>query len=154
MVMKITKLETADEVSMLSAGTLQTYLDDDTNYSQVVFKKSQKPDNGWAMPYVTGHKYRVQWAQGLEFEYMNYELSDRWENTDLTTYFQLNFTEPLEGVNFTSNGAQILNNTLSQSAELLENGDNMVLNATDKRLIEFVANGKNELKKKVKMTGL
>jgi len=30
----------------------------------------------------------------------------------------------------------------------------MVLNATDKRLIEFVANGKNELKKVVKMTGL
>lgn len=85
---------------------------------------------------------------------MNYELSDRWETTDLNTYFQLPFTEPREGVNFTSNGVQIANNTLSKSAELLENGDNMVLNATDKRLVEFVANGKNELKKKVKMTGL
>lgn len=68
MVMKITKLDTADEATMLSDGTLGTYLADDTNYSQVVFKKLQQPDNGWAMPYVTGHKYRVQWATGLDFE--------------------------------------------------------------------------------------
>lgn len=30
------------------------------------------------MPYVTGHKYRVHWGEGLDFEWMNVEVSERW----------------------------------------------------------------------------
>ena len=50
------------------AETLQEYLDDESNYSVVIFKPKLKPSNGWAMPFVTGKRYRIHWAEGLDFE--------------------------------------------------------------------------------------
>lgn len=54
------------------------------------------------MPYVTGHKYRVHWYRGLDFERMEMEVSERWQPSDLNTYFVFNFTETREAVNITS----------------------------------------------------
>ena len=34
--------------------------------------------NGWALPYVTGHRYRVHWESGLDFASMKIEVSERW----------------------------------------------------------------------------
>ena len=62
--------------------SLQAYLDDESNYSVVSFKTKLKPSNGWAIPFVTGHKYRVHWAEGLDFEEMRIDMSERWESTD------------------------------------------------------------------------
>jgi len=56
----------------------ETYIDNDDNYSLVKFKDKQKPNNGWAMPYVTGHRYRVHWERGLDFDQMDFEVSERW----------------------------------------------------------------------------
>ena len=84
------------------AGTLETYLDDIVNYSEIEFKDKLKPSNGWAVPYITGHKYRLHWLRGLDFERMQMELSERWETTDLNTYFVTNFTETREAVNISS----------------------------------------------------
>jgi len=55
------------------------------------------------MPYVTGHKYRLHWESGLDFDIMKVEISERWKPTDLDTFFVFNYTESREAVNFTNN---------------------------------------------------
>ena len=52
---------------MVEAGTLNAYLDDVSNYGIVPWKKFLDP-TGWAMPYVTGHRYRLHWGVGLDFD--------------------------------------------------------------------------------------
>lgn len=66
----------------MTEAELQAYVDDETNYSVAIFKSKLKPSDGWAMPFVTGHRYRVHWAEGLDFERMFVEVSERWEQTD------------------------------------------------------------------------
>lgn len=46
----------------------EAYLKNETNYSIVPFKPKEKPNNGWAMPYVTNHRYKIHWRNGLDFE--------------------------------------------------------------------------------------
>lgn len=51
----------------------QAYIDDGANYSNIFFKEKLKPSNGWAVPFVTKHKYRVTWANDLDFTKMMVE---------------------------------------------------------------------------------
>ena len=76
--LRITRLEPDDEERMADNGSLEAYLDDKENYSNVPFKPKLKPSNGWAMPYVTGHRYRIHWGSGLDFTRMKVEVSERW----------------------------------------------------------------------------
>lgn len=52
---------------------------DHSNRSQIFWKEKLKPSNGWAVPYVTGHRYRLTWANDLDFTRMDVEVSERWE---------------------------------------------------------------------------
>ena len=45
----------------------QAYIDDGSNYSGIFWKEKLKPSNGWAVPFVTGHKYRITWANDLDY---------------------------------------------------------------------------------------
>ena len=103
MEMKIAQYERSD-TSEMTPDELQAYVDDESNYSVVIYKSKLKPSNGWAMPFVTGHRYRVHWAEGLDFERMNIEVSERWQETDSNVMFNMNFTETREAINFTANG--------------------------------------------------
>ena len=100
------------------------------------------------MPFVTGHKYRLHWESGLDFDKMQVEISERWKPTDLDTFFVFNYTESREAVNFTNNygnkpSVQIANGTLETKAPAdYVSGDNLVKNHTDIRTFEFVVNGK------------
>ena len=76
--MKIVPLDRADESSMAADGTLEEYLDDGSNYSNVPYKLKQDPSSAWAMPFVTGHRYRIHWESGLDFDKMRMEMSERW----------------------------------------------------------------------------
>jgi len=41
------------------------------------FKALSNPRNGWAVPYVTGHKYRIHWGETpLDFTKMMFEQSE------------------------------------------------------------------------------
>ena len=45
------------------------YLNNKTEYSTIIFKEKSDPGNGWATPFVTGHKYKIHWGMtGLDFE--------------------------------------------------------------------------------------
>ena len=83
--------------------------------------------HAWAMPYVTGHRYRVHWAAGLDMDKMKIEVSERWQPTDQNVNLVFNFTNSLEAVNITTgygSGDLIENNTLTTlSAEELKAGD-------------------------------
>lgn len=40
-----------------------------TAHSTILFKPKSDPMNGWATPFVTGHKYKIHWGMtGLDFE--------------------------------------------------------------------------------------
>lgn len=65
--MKIAKLDRSDE-SAMSDEELDEYLLSNSNYSIVPFKDKLDPTSAWAMPFVTGHRYRIHWAAGLDFD--------------------------------------------------------------------------------------
>lgn len=111
--LKIAPLDRNDENAMKAEGTLDEYLESDSNYSVVPYKDKGDPMNGWAMPYVTGHRYRLHWESGLDFDEMYVQASERWEAEDLNIFMVFNFTASREAVNFTSSGnEQNANNSL------------------------------------------
>jgi len=53
----------------MSEDQLEDYLDDRNNYSTKEWKF--KPSKNWAVPFVTGHKYKIHWGlTGIDFEKM------------------------------------------------------------------------------------
>jgi hypothetical protein len=53
----------------MDAPTYQAHLDDKSQYSTIIFKEKLDPSNGWATPFVTGHKYKIHFGMtGLNFE--------------------------------------------------------------------------------------
>ena len=89
------------------------------------------------MPYVTGHRYRIHWGEGLDFERMDFELSERWEENDKPILINLNFTDAREAINVTKvyqNQAQTPEGTINEmylygfiGADDLETGDNYLI---------------------------
>jgi len=103
------------------------------------------PTNGWAIPLITNHRYRINWGEGLDFTKMQIWMSERWEPTDYPVNFVMNFTDVREAVNFTTAygaGIQYENGTLltTPSADL-KPGMNVVYNDTETREVHFVLNG-------------
>lgn len=47
--------------------TLAKYYGDEENYSVVGQTVRTLPDMAWAIPYVTGHKYKIHWEYGLDW---------------------------------------------------------------------------------------
>jgi hypothetical protein len=59
-----------------------------------MFWKSKLDPKGWALPWVTGHKYKISFGgTGIDFEKMTLTLSERWETTDKNIVFAHNFTD-------------------------------------------------------------
>lgn len=116
--LKIVPITAAEEVKKTTDKTLQAFLDDEDNYGIVPFKEKKDPSSAWAMPFITGHRYRLHWEAGLDFDKMKIEISEMWEATDKDVNLVFNFTEKREAVNITTNyggsgSVQIANNTLS-----------------------------------------
>ena len=63
-------------ISAMDNTTLRTYLDNPLAYSVIPFKPKKNPANGWAVPFVTKHKYKIHWAFGLDFNQMQCDISD------------------------------------------------------------------------------
>ena len=102
--LKIAKLDRNDENAMKADDTLDEYLESNSNYSLVAYKQKLDPKDGWAMPYVTGHRYRLHWESGLDFDKMRMDVSERYTPEDKPIFFVFNHTEFREAVNFTSSG--------------------------------------------------
>ena len=115
-------------ISPLSTEDLEAYLDDDSrSHTQAIFfKEKLDPGNGWAVPFVTKHKYHIHWGIGLDFEQMMVYISERWEENDEKIIFHTNYTDVREAFNFTNmaTGEQIrVDGMLTVSENDLESGD-------------------------------
>ena len=45
--------------------------------------KNKKPDNGWAVPFVTGHTYKFHFSKtGVDWEELQIDLSEVWSEDD------------------------------------------------------------------------
>jgi hypothetical protein len=47
-----------------------------TNFSQVPLKSKLDPALSWAIPFVTGHTYRLHWGEGNDFTEMKVAISN------------------------------------------------------------------------------
>lgn len=92
--------------------TLAAYLANGSAYSVIPFKQIGNPGNGWAVPFVTKHKYKIHWGTSLDFNGMQCDISDQWATTDYNLNLAFNFTEARARVNITTDGGLILNTTL------------------------------------------
>jgi len=84
-----------DELFLENGGELNRteYLEDAANYGKLEWRKKLKPSASWPTPFVTGHKYKIHWGTGLDFEEMVTYMSKEWLPTDKSIYLVHNFTD-------------------------------------------------------------
>jgi hypothetical protein len=118
-----------DDALLSSLGALEKekYIADKSHYGRVRFTEKLDPGMAWAMPVVTGHKYRIQWTDDSALDWMNLklELSHRWTQQDKQVYFVQNFTDTRVGMNvkYTNGASQTFeNNTILSSPSLWTSG--------------------------------
>jgi hypothetical protein len=63
MLLKISKYDDS-MTSVMNPIDLQAYQKNTANYGEVFFKPKKNPMSSWAVPFVTGHKYRMYWDIG------------------------------------------------------------------------------------------
>lgn len=65
-------------LAAMTTAEIDAYKLDEDNYSVVPFKPLLDPNNAWAMPYVTGKRYKIHWRNGLDFTEMRFDISPNW----------------------------------------------------------------------------
>jgi hypothetical protein len=99
MFMKVLRIDDSI-IKPMNNVTYQGYLDDIDSYSHVEFRPKIDPGNAWAIPIATGHKYKVHWQFGLDFDKMQVTLSNQWLPTDKDVYLVHNFTDKRAKIDF------------------------------------------------------
>jgi hypothetical protein len=101
------------------------------------------------MPYVTGHKYKIHWSNGLDFSTMQCDLSSRWTSTDKNLYIIHYINDVRTAMNVTYDGGSLATNRIKNNslgdASTCEAGDNVFYNETFSKYYKefhFVINGK------------
>jgi len=134
-----------DLIGAMDNVTLAAYIENRTNYGTIEFKPKKDPMNGWATPFVTGHKYIFHFGlTGLDFEQVQLTMSQRWEDTDKPIYLVHNFTDVREAIEVRLNGNLIDNNTIASTSNGWNAGQNLVLNDTETRELHLIINGFNQ----------
>jgi len=118
-----------------------------TYFSLVEYRQKLAPLKSWAVPFVTGHKYRLHWGWANDFDTMSVTPSNRWVTSDKNVHIMTNFTDVRVAINVTTKygAGDIVANTsyLNKLEEELVAGDNVIYNQTEVRQFNFVVNGKN-----------
>jgi hypothetical protein len=123
----------------------KNYIDNVDNYGTIDFKAKHTPTNGWATPFVTGHKYKIHWGKtGIDFEEMRATTSWSWEPTDHPIYFVHNFTDVREKYEVVFNGQLMPNNSIAKTEEDQVTGQYVLFPSPDVRELHFIVNGKNK----------
>ena len=93
-----------DDLTSSFGANLTNYTGNWSEWAVLEFKKFLDP-TGWAVPFVTGHKYKIGWTgSGLDFTSMSMTLSTRWQTTDKSLYFLHNFIDRREAIRVNVNG--------------------------------------------------
>lgn len=100
MLLKIAKYDDS-MTSAMNPIDLQAYQKNTANYGEVFYKPKKNPMSSWAVPFVTGHKYRMYWDIGqLNWSTMKIEVAMPWLPTDKNVFFNLPYTENYEAIDF------------------------------------------------------
>jgi hypothetical protein len=93
---------------------LEAYELDTDNYGHVPMKT--KPNKNWAQAWVLGHKYKIHFGVvGLDFEAITMTVAQPYKTTDDSVYFINNFTDVREGIEVSSGGVQVLNDSIASN---------------------------------------
>ena len=138
-----------DDDLIAKQANVTLYELDRSNYGLVFFKDKNSPNMAWAFPFVTGHKYKIHWANtGIDFQTMTIERSERMQESDMPIYLIHNFTDVRALMDVTYGAGKSVkfgNNTLPSTNIDDPNfltGQNVFHNETNKRF-QMVVNGKN-----------
>ena len=97
--MKVIRIDDA-LVGPMNNETYDNYLKNHSEYSLFPFRPKTDPADAWAIPVVTGHKYKIHWQNGIDFERIQLTLSPHWASTDKNVYIVHNFTDVRAKVDF------------------------------------------------------
>ncbi len=116
------------------------------------WRPKTNPIKSWAIPVVTGKKYRIHWQKGVDFTKMQINLSPHWKTTDKDVYFVHNFTDVRVKYDFLTAGQKNLNGTLfDPNTTLRQTGAFALYNETAVRELHFIINGKNQARNSLVM---
>ena len=87
-------------VAGMNATTKAAYKENITNYSVAPWRPKGPPGKSWALPFVTGKKYKIHWQKGVDFTTMQIDLSPHWKPTDKDLYLIHNFTDVRAKIDF------------------------------------------------------
>lgn len=66
-------------MAKLTTEQKASYVSNYSNYSEIIMTVLQNPSYAWAVPYVTGHKYRIFFDKGqLDITKIKMEISTNW----------------------------------------------------------------------------
>ena len=96
----------------------------------------------WTVPFVTGHRYYIRWAHGLDFDSVNVQIIPwLWDKDDGNVEFVMPFYETRAAMNFNANGRKANMTYVNTPYDEMVMGMNAVYNQTDIREAHFVVNG-------------
>jgi hypothetical protein len=125
-------------------GSYDSFMGTASHYSIVPWRDKKNPANHWTVPFVTDSKYYIRWEHGLDFENMRIERTNwLWDKTDKNIEIVMPHYDVREAVYFRDNRGYLHpNNTIGDEKHypLLMMGDNLVLNDTETREINFFVN--------------
>lgn len=123
----------------------QAILVNGSYWGQMEFRPKLDPANGWAIPFVTGHKYRMTIGTNLDFMRMNILMSENWKEDDKSIYLVHPFIDGREAITVDVSGiGRISNNTIPDDPEEYSIGQNAIYNETETREVHLILNGKHE----------
>jgi hypothetical protein len=81
---------------------------------------------------------------GLDFEAITMTVAQPYKPTDDSIYFVHNFTDVREGIEVSSGGVMVANESIAENEADYLPGQNLVLNETEIRRFHIVMNAKNK----------
>jgi hypothetical protein len=109
-----------DDEILAAQSNITEYRLNFSAHTDMFWKK--KTIKGWAIPWITGHKYKIHWGTtGIDFEEMRLTLSERWEENDKPIILVHNFTDVREDYIVTAGGEERKNASLPAPVKLTDN---------------------------------
>ena len=139
--------------------TLEAYEGNNTAGTKLDWLKYRNPMSHWTVPYVTGHRYYLRWADGLDFEQLFLTIIQKqWDPSDKDIEFEMPHYDLRKAVHVDAKPiGRIANNTIAMKRDANQDlafGDNLIRNDTETRRINLIINGDNPDVAQVKLTGV
>jgi len=135
-------------VGSMTPEELEAYEADEDNYGIEDFNLMGDPGKSYAPALVTGHKYKLHWDIGVDFELMRVLPAQNFEPSDGSIMIIHNFTDQREVLDFYKGDdkTKVENETLNFDTWETEgiNGQNMVYNDTETRRMFYLVNGRDK----------